>query len=245
MMGGASFDQARSPRALQPAPSMPPSTPLSSATFPLRRIERGRARDYWEHNLLDGRLAAERLIMGWFRDPDPSPRIPRRVLDAGCGLARLGERLVRSGEALLCCDVDLSPLCELRRRHQTTEAPLPRLVVADLTSAPFRPQSFDDGIVFELLEHLTGSQRHNALLALERVVAGRLFLTFRAPSRWDRWRNALAPERGPGLPTLDPTILLRELHLTTSFRLRRASEVRRRNCALHCAEFHRDTIAAT
>jgi 2-polyprenyl-3-methyl-5-hydroxy-6-metoxy-1,4-benzoquinol methylase len=214
----------------------------------LLRIERGAPQGYWEHNLLDGRRAAEAKIVEWFRDfginaPSSEPRDARSVLDAGCGIASLGARLTAAGARVTLADLAIERLWEARGRasaplDQTPRA-ASRCVLTDVTRSAFRTQNFDDAIVFEVLEHLTAEHRAALLRTVDQAVRARLFLVFRIASRWDRWRDALTPQMEEGLPMLDATAILRELHLATSFRLRRTAEVRRRNCALHCAELQR------
>jgi SAM-dependent methyltransferase len=210
---------------------------LSSTPDLLRRLEQGRARGYWEENLLDGRHAAEARVLSWLGDPKG-----RRILDAGSGSARLGSRLAAAGARVTACDLELAAL---RRAHHSANDLW--AVVADLARPPFgapnqRPgdRPFDDAVIFEVLEHLPETAARVSLFrGIERVVAERLVIAFRLRSEWSRWGSVLRPGSERALPCLDQTVLLRELHLATPYRLRRTEQVRRRNCSLLVAELHR------
>jgi len=109
-----------------------------------------------------------------------------KVLDAGCGEGRMLRLLAEKGYQVV--GMDLSRESLLRAQKQNPNAPL---VLSDLESLPFSPESFDGVISGEVLEHLEDDER--AVQEFHRVLkkGGIAIITVPAhPELWsldDQW----------------------------------------------------------
>lgn len=202
-----------------------------------RSLERGHADGYWQHNLVEGRAEALRLLLQWMQ-----PLEHRRVFDAGCGLGTIARRLTELGATVTACDHDAEVLDSARR-----SAPAARIEHRDLVDVlrDSPPESgnalFDDVLLWEVIESI-GPARLPALCAsLDGSGAKRVFVVVRLESRWHRF----GPTQGvvPELPTAEPTQLLRRLHLGSRYRLRRQRTVSQRNSVLQVMELSPETRA--
>ncbi len=123
-----------------------------------------------------------------------------RVLDVGCGNARLGRFLAGKQPALRYTGVDASAeLLDLARQRGGL-GPAPELLAVDLVegdlAAALGERRFDLAAGFGLLHHLPGRARRVALLSLllERLVpGGHLAVTCWQLAQFERFRRRVIP----------------------------------------------------
>ncbi|HVS62327.1 MAG TPA: methyltransferase domain-containing protein [Thermoanaerobaculia bacterium] len=213
----------------------------------LERVELGRPAGLWEGHLADGRADAMRRLLSWME-----PLRGLEVLDAGCGHGTVAVELARRGAHVLACDRDLG---RARSAASRARSGAPRahaagaglaVIVADLAAAAPWGDGPTTWLCWELFEHLSIEQRRGLLRVMEESRASALFFAARVESRLGALVAPLldSSKRGAGehaspLPTLDPVLLLREIHLETDLRLERTETLTRRNGALALAQMRR------
>ena len=137
-----------------------------------------------------------------------------RVLDVGCGNARLGRFLARTRPALRYTGLDASEALLAIAREADGLGPQPEFVRVDLVeddlAAALGDRRFDLAACFGLLHHLPGRARRRALLEtlLARLAPGGLlavtcwrlarFARFRGRTvAWERWNETAAEPIDP------------------------------------------------
>jgi SAM-dependent methyltransferase len=119
----------------------------------------------------------------------------RRIYDLGCGAGRHLAYLETAG--FQTCGTDVSPNGLAACREALEQAELPaRLVLADMTTAPFADASFDAGLSTNVLNHNPRAALVQALAEVRRVLrpGGEFFLT--VLNTWD-WRYGSGAEVEP------------------------------------------------
>ena len=106
----------------------------------------------------------------WRGPYDVSPvtsRIPAgaRVLDAGCGSGKLTIPLARAGYRVVGMDIVREGLQEIRARGSYD------LVTGDVRHLPFRDDTFDAVVCYDVLQHLLEPERARAAEEIRRVLA--------------------------------------------------------------------------
>jgi len=207
----------------------------------LERVELGRPAGLWEGHLADGRAEALCRLLSWME-----PLSGLEVLDAGCGHGTVAVELARRGAHVLACDRDLGRARAAARRARAAGAGL-AVIVADLTAAAPWEEAPPTWLCWELFEHLSLEERRRLLRAMEERRASALFFAARVESRLgalvapllDSGKGGAAGQHASSLATLDPVLLLREIHLETDLRLERTETLTRRNGALAIAQMRR------
>jgi SAM-dependent methyltransferase len=197
-----------------------------------RRIEEEHPRGYLEQNIVIGRRKLHDQLLAWLDEEGV-----RCVLDAGCGLGVLAEKMVRAGVSVT--GVDLVPEFVDAARDRTggdgSEFHAADLVrfLADGPDSPV----FDAVVMTEVLEDYGEAERHELLNLVARSGTPRLLLAFHSsgPEGGDLWqRLPLGVERA--IPEIE---LLRGIHLATPFRQRRFARIRVRNYRVHLSDLRR------
>ena len=102
----------------------------------------------------------------------------KRVLDAGCGLGYGSARLARRTQDVFALDNAFEPLLQASTQYEPEGV---RFAQGDVTSLPFRSESFDVVVAFEVIEHLENWQ--GFLAEMERVLAPAGQLIVSTPNR--------------------------------------------------------------
>lgn len=112
------------------------------------------------------------------------PMRGRRLLDAGCGTGRFSARAASMGAGVVALDIGPSLLSQVVRKCPAIPA------CGDVTSLPFRDDSFDVVVSSECIEHTPTPER--AVRELVRVLrpGGRLVIT--CPNQFWYWSCAVA-----------------------------------------------------
>jgi SAM-dependent methyltransferase len=148
--------------------------------MPGARLPRSdRTRD-WERIHAEGGFA--------WRDVHPAVRAlgesllqagSRTVVDVGCGIGRHAVALAQMGLRVWGCDIAAIAVRQaqswLRQRSLGGG-----MCAADMTRLPFRPESFDGAVAFNVLYHGTSAQLGWAVAEIHRVLrtGGRALITF-------------------------------------------------------------------
>ncbi len=94
-------------------------------------------------------------------------RAGARVLDAGCGNGKMLVPLVRAGFNAMGVDISRGALLAMADR---------RTVQGDVRNLPFKDDTFDGVVCYDVLQHLLDVERNAAVLEIRRVLApGGLF----------------------------------------------------------------------
>jgi SAM-dependent methyltransferase len=119
----------------------------------------------------------------------------RRVYDLGCGAGRHLAYLESAGFRTFGTDISPHGLAACREALGSAQLPA-RLVLADMTHAPFGDASFDCGLSTNVLNHNPRALLVQALAEVHRVLrpGGEFFLTVLNP--WD-WRHGSGVEVEP------------------------------------------------
>lgn len=185
------------------------------------RIELERPATYPEENLVLGRRQEQTLLESWMGDVED-----QRVLDVGCGRGRWALEL--AGRRAWVVGIDLVPVfgSEARRAVRRGELALVAGDLREVCSSVEQP-AFDLALLREVVQDYEPGEAEELFTSLARLKVPRLLLTLRQETRWSRMLRNLYPE---GLErTVDFHRLLRNVHLSSPYRLTRRQEVRRRN----------------
>lgn len=98
------------------------------------------------------------------------PETIRSVLDIGCGAGIVSRELRRRFSVVVSLDFARSPLLQVKNAEIIT-------IQGDACDLPFVDRAFEAVIATELIEHLTESQRRQALSEMARVSKRFIFLT--------------------------------------------------------------------
>jgi 2-polyprenyl-3-methyl-5-hydroxy-6-metoxy-1,4-benzoquinol methylase len=95
-----------------------------------------------------------------------------RVLDAGCGSGKMALPLARAGYRVTGLDLVREGLREIQGRGAID------LVTGDVRSLPFKEESFDAVVCYDVLQHLLEPERSRAAEEIKRVLVpgGRAFI---------------------------------------------------------------------
>lgn len=105
----------------------------------------------------------------------------RSVLDIGCGAGIITKALEPLIPEIIAIDFALSPLIQVKKSHA-------QVVLGNACFLPFEDKSFDAVVATELIEHLSESDRKQALSEMERVSRKIILLTV-------PWREVLEYEQ--------------------------------------------------
>ncbi len=98
------------------------------------------------------------------------PEIIQSVLDIGCGAGIVSQELRRRFRVVISLDLSRTPLLQVKNAKIIS-------IQGDACEVPFRDKTFDAVIATELVEHLTESQRKQALGEMVRVSQRFILLT--------------------------------------------------------------------
>jgi 2-polyprenyl-3-methyl-5-hydroxy-6-metoxy-1,4-benzoquinol methylase len=87
-----------------------------------------------------------------------------RVLDAGCGSGKVAIPLARAGYRVAGMDLVREGILEMRGRGEFD------LVTGDVRSLPFKEESFDAVVCYDVLQHLLEPERVKAAEEIRRVL---------------------------------------------------------------------------
>jgi 2-polyprenyl-3-methyl-5-hydroxy-6-metoxy-1,4-benzoquinol methylase len=87
-----------------------------------------------------------------------------RVLDAGCGSGKMAIPLARAGYRVAGLDLVREGLLEMRGRGDFD------LVTGDVCHLPFKEDTFDAVICYDVLQHLLGPERARAIEEIRRAL---------------------------------------------------------------------------
>ena len=92
-----------------------------------------------------------------------------RVLDVGCGNGKMFSPLGRAGYDVFGLDVSRNALRDLASCN---------VVQGDARHLPFKPETFDAAVCYDVLQHLLDEERRNAVMEMHRILkpGGRLFI---------------------------------------------------------------------
>ncbi|HEY3421669.1 MAG TPA: class I SAM-dependent methyltransferase, partial [Methanocellaceae archaeon] len=92
-----------------------------------------------------------------------------RILDVGCGNGKMFSPLMRAGYDVFGLDVSANALRDL--------APF-NVVRGDARHLPFRHETFDGVVCYDVLQHLLGQERRDAVREMRRIMkpGARLFV---------------------------------------------------------------------
>lgn len=99
-----------------------------------------------------------------------------RVLDAGCGSGKLALPLSRAGFGVVCLDVAREGLLMMREGDR---------VEGDVRSLPFKNNSFDAVVCYDVIQHLLAHERAAAVGEFYRITAPGGYLFVEAFGRED------------------------------------------------------------
>lgn len=190
------------------------------------RIEDGRTNSYWEENAVAGRIQVQRKLISWMNiQPGYS------VLDAGCGRGQFSVRLARRGATVTAVDL-------YRRFSDALVEALPRgrVIQGDFREIFVTRQPIFDGLILsEVIEEYPPMERDRLFEWLCRIPFRHLYLVFKVSGPAHSFLGRVVA--GELSQTLDPTRILRSIHLRTPYRLEQKEEIRVRNYRALVAAF--------
>jgi len=129
--------------------------------------------DYYKHPLIGipSRIRVKKIF-----DELGSSRA-QNLLDVGCEAVWITIKLAQKGAIVTAIDLIEEPIAELRRQVRGQKLNL-KLMVADATKMPFKPNSFDIILATEVIEHITRLEKF--VTGAFRVLkpGGKLLVTF-------------------------------------------------------------------
>jgi len=129
--------------------------------------------DYYKHPLIGipSRIRVKKIFdeLGSIR--------AQKLLDVGCEAGWITIKLAQKGAMVTAIDLIEEPIAELRRQVRGQKLNL-KLMVADATKMPFKPNSFDIILATEVIEHITRLEKF--VTGAFRVLkpGGKLLVTF-------------------------------------------------------------------
>lgn len=145
----------------------------------------------------------------------------KRVLDLGCGEGYGSDTLARTAQFIVAADRDVNAVIHAQKKYARANL---AFVVCDGQALPFRAESFETVVSFEVIEHIPKVQRYLEEIKRVSVVAGMIIIS--TPNRvlrllpfqrpWNRFHLREYDARGlaRALSAVFPRVQLRGITAT-------------------------------